>query len=391
MTSDKSMSDRPRIPQLDGMRGFAFLLVFIAHLQLPPGFSDVHPWLERIKELGWIGVPLFFVLSGYLITELALREGEDFSLLRFYARRMLRLWPLYFTAAILAIAMWNLSVLREIGVATSPNWAVSLFTFTLNFAARARSAALGSLGFLIVFWTLAVEEQFYALWAPVLRWCPRRATLFAALAIVVISLIVRFAAKFTGPFLIYRMQTLIDFGPIMLGCALALLGMGRFSFGPLASNVFLTALLLAACPIAYCEWPFPTDTVRSGMLLTVVDFYCLLLLFLALCGTGLLRRFFEWRPMRALGDLSYAGYVIHFGLFIFYYRAVKWRAPALAIASPIASVALDAAIVFGFTLLFARGWLALEVPFRHARARLSLKSPRAPRLESAYDTNLRGH
>lgn len=377
-------NDVYRIAQLDGLRGFAFLLIFIVHLKLPSGFSDAHPLLECIKEFGWVGVPIFFVLSGYLITELALREGRDFSLPRFYARRALRLWPLYFTAAILAMLAWKVPFLRETQTAASPDWALPLFSFTLNFALRAQWAPLASLGFLIVFWTLAVEEQFYASWAPVLRWCSRRTILFVCLGIIVASLIARFSGQFLGFFLIYRMNTLTNFGPIMLGCTLALMGKDRFRLSSSFANAILVALIIGALIIAYLEWPFPTDTLRGGALLTAVDFCSFLLVFLALFGLGILRGFFAWRPMRALGDLSYAGYVIHLGIFYFYYGAAKSWLPIFAFdRSPAASVAQDAAILLASTLLCASCWYSLEAPFRHARVRL--RSPAARRPFEASD------
>jgi peptidoglycan/LPS O-acetylase OafA/YrhL len=72
----------------------------------------MHPWLLAIKELGWIGVPIFFILSGYLITALALEEGNRFSVSRFYARRALRLWPLFFTVVALGLLAWQSPRLR---------------------------------------------------------------------------------------------------------------------------------------------------------------------------------------------------------------------------------------------------------------------------------------
>jgi peptidoglycan/LPS O-acetylase OafA/YrhL len=349
------------------------LLIFIVHLKLPSELTAEHPWLERMKEFGWIGVPVFFVLSGYLITALALEEGKDFSVWRFYARRALRLWPLYFIAALLAIAAWQVPLLRAIHVGTSPHWAMPLFTFTLNFAVRSNWAPWEAIGLAAVFWTLAVEEQFYALWAPVVRWCSDQSLILIALAIVLASLITRFTIQFSDYFLFFRMSTLVSFGPIMLGCTLALIGVRQFNLSSAASNALLIALIVAAFIIAFYEWPFPTDSLHSGLLLTAVDLYCLVLIILALCGSGVVR-LLVWRPLRRLGDLSYASYVMHLGIFYFYYNAARSWLPSLArVASPAALVALDAVILFALTLTLARVWYALETPLRELRARLRVQ------------------
>src|SRR5690348_1254157 len=155
-----SAPERDRIRGLDGMRGLAFLLVFAVHLQLPASLKR-YPGIEKLKEAGWIGVSIFFVISGYLITRLCLEE-ETFSLCRFYARRSLRLFPLYFITIAAALLAWRIPLLRQVRIAAAPEWAVPLATFTTNF--KLHSDSLIALGACVVFWTLAVEEQFYVVW-----------------------------------------------------------------------------------------------------------------------------------------------------------------------------------------------------------------------------------
>ncbi len=89
---------------LDGLRFFAFLAVFISHATLFLGYSNLSPAFYSIKKYilvnGDVGVSFFFVLSGFLITYLLLKEKDGYgkiSLKNFYIRRILRIWPVYFT------------------------------------------------------------------------------------------------------------------------------------------------------------------------------------------------------------------------------------------------------------------------------------------------------
>ncbi len=83
-------------PELDGLRGVAILLVLCVHfIKAPAQASTATIWAERIAEVGWSGVSLFFVLSGYLITSILLRaKGKSYYYRDFFVRRSLRIFPL---------------------------------------------------------------------------------------------------------------------------------------------------------------------------------------------------------------------------------------------------------------------------------------------------------
>jgi peptidoglycan/LPS O-acetylase OafA/YrhL len=145
------------IPELDGLRFLAFLLVFI-HNALPV-LSDTY--LEAISAYGWVGVDLFFCLSAFLITKLLVIENErrgGINIRNFYARRALRIWPLYFfyiglaSAIVVAGEGWSTGLLKHIA---------GLSTFTFNFV---YFLLLPSPLLLFVhLWTISYEEQFYAI------------------------------------------------------------------------------------------------------------------------------------------------------------------------------------------------------------------------------------
>lgn len=139
-----------RLNGLDTLRAFAILLVLVYHYWTVVSNELLFGYLTRI---GWIGVDLFFVLSGYLIGDQILKaraDDENFSLKNFYARRLLRTLPNYYVALGLYFALPTLLA----GTYTAPLW--QFFSFTQNFEMRPGQTFTHS-------WSLCVEEQFYLL------------------------------------------------------------------------------------------------------------------------------------------------------------------------------------------------------------------------------------
>ncbi len=147
----------PRFPELDGMRGIAVLMVFCHHITL---FNAEGPWnalqgfLKRACGPGHAGVDVFFVLSGFLITSILLRERTSASYYRdFYWKRVLRVLPLYLLVLLLLL----------IFVRHSASYVLLALFFLANFA------SVLHIYLITPFWSLAVEEQFYLIWPMVVR------------------------------------------------------------------------------------------------------------------------------------------------------------------------------------------------------------------------------
>jgi peptidoglycan/LPS O-acetylase OafA/YrhL len=155
-----------RLPQLDGVRGIAILLVMLVNT------SDKYPalHLDHLVGNGWMGVDLFFALSGFLITGILLdTKGSPNYFKNFYARRALRILPLYYSILLLmfvVIPLLRPSDARTIFERSSPWWAYPLFL--QNFLVAVSTLAAGPLG---TTWSLAIEEQFYLLWPLIVRYC----------------------------------------------------------------------------------------------------------------------------------------------------------------------------------------------------------------------------
>ena len=146
-----------RLPSLDGLRAVSIVLVLGAHLTGTRYYPVPDSWV--FHEYAQLGVRIFFVISGFLITSLLLKEREKtgrVDLRGFYRRRFYRIMPVaYLYMLTVAITAWGTLPVRDIAGA---------FTYTINFNTHA-TWLLGH------FWSLANEEQFYLLWPCVLAFC----------------------------------------------------------------------------------------------------------------------------------------------------------------------------------------------------------------------------
>ena len=143
-------SSAPRVYGLDTLRALAIVLVVLHHYVLFVSHADTFGW---VGEIGWVGVDLFFALSGYLIGNqifAAMRGGQGFSLRHFYARRLLRTLPNYYVV----LALYFLWPWFRNGLELPPLWKFLSFTQNINLnPGTAFSHA----------WSLCIEEQFYLL------------------------------------------------------------------------------------------------------------------------------------------------------------------------------------------------------------------------------------
>lgn len=188
-----------RIPVLDGIRGVAILLVMLLHLQTLGTVGTTLPWERFYGDLvgfGWIGVDLFFVLSGFLITGILYDSRESRYYFRvFYGRRTVRIFPLYYAAltVFLLVDPFVVAHLHGITLAGLENTnAANLFTWTylLNWYE-------GYKGFNAVahplqhFWSLAVEEQFYLVWPFLVLKLARRRLMGVCFGLMALALTLR--------------------------------------------------------------------------------------------------------------------------------------------------------------------------------------------------------
>ena len=293
-----------RLPALDGLRAAAIALVMASHAPAP---------FPAGRFPGDLGVTLFFVLSGFLITRLLLREWDatgDLSLRAFLTRRVLRIFPAYY--AFLAVWLVAAVLLHK---PSEPAHVAAGFTYTVNYYQAITGRAAGLIAHA---WSLAVEEQFYLLWPPLLllllrRGGPRRAGVLLAAAIVAVGawrcyLLLGAGA---GPVYVYNAFD-TRFDALATGCLLAVLLRdprivpGVRAIGGSAWMPALTAVAVLAphvrAPLPFRYGPgFSLDAILCAVLLAQV---------LAVGGEGAWR-VLSWRPVRWIGALSYSLYLYH--------------------------------------------------------------------------------
>jgi peptidoglycan/LPS O-acetylase OafA/YrhL len=179
------------VPELDGVRGIAILLVLAFHTS----------GLERWAAFGWCGVDLFFVLSGFLLTGVLLDGAAARRRARtFYVRRALRILPLYYVAigaALVVVPLIAPSLAGEARrLAAHQGW---LWTYTANWPIGMQGTdPVAPLPFVVHFWSLAIEEQFYLAWPLVIWYASRRQAVIIAWIAIVGALVCRAALLAIG-------------------------------------------------------------------------------------------------------------------------------------------------------------------------------------------------
>lgn len=180
---------RGHISALDGIRGIAILLVLFFHC-----FENVKIFpFNIISEIGWVGVDLFFVLSGFLITGILVDTNKrDNYFTAFIAKRALRILPLYYLCLLIAFITVSLPGAARINPVLDPRHlesAIYYLTFTQNLYFSYNGWGITDL--LNHFWSLAVEEQFYLFWPVIIYYLSRSQVLLVCGLLIITSLIVR--------------------------------------------------------------------------------------------------------------------------------------------------------------------------------------------------------
>ncbi|HEY2822504.1 MAG TPA: acyltransferase [Candidatus Acidoferrum sp.] len=264
---------RAKIPQLDALRGIAILLVIAHNATLHYGTTSyLHPLFDR----GWMGVDLFFVLSGFLISGILLDTKESPNYFKnFYARRILRIWPLYYCLlAFMFLVLPRVSAAEGVTIfaKSSPWWAYPLFL--QNFLLPLSTDAAGPLG---VTWSLAIEEQFYLVWPIIVRFLSRRQVAIVALVGIAASPVLRYFLAAHHVHIYANFFCRLD--GLMLGAFLAALVRSKDFVRERFVGVALAVLVVAA-PLAvvmdlrHAEWiVFSFTSLAAGALVYLAMFW----------------------------------------------------------------------------------------------------------------------
>jgi peptidoglycan/LPS O-acetylase OafA/YrhL len=376
-------AERPRIPELDGIRGLAILLVLVWHyfstlVQPEPG-----SWLRIAKlagGLGWSGVDLFFVLSGFLLGGILLEHRDSPQYFKaFYARRACRILPLYYLLVLaFAIVRAPMQGTPNAGFAhlfdhPMPLW--SYLTFTQNFA---MAFAENFVGFgapaLSATWSLAVEEQFYLFLPLLIRFVPRGPLPGVLILLIIAAPICRGllwseeAPGFAGFVL---MPARAD--ALLVG-VLAAVAIRDPAFPMVierhrvALRCVIAALFCGMLVQAIYGRRLPHIASHLASHLWIAAFYGLLIVWTSAKPSSALGAVMRFPALRALGVVSFAVYLFHVPVLGTVFALARGQPPTLRAASDAMLVLASVVVTIG---LAALSWHIFEKPLLRLGHRLN--------------------
>ena len=387
-SSEVRITASGHIPVLDGLRGVAILMVLIGHFYRKSFISEAYPGtvtniVGRIVAMNGYGVELFFVLSGFLITGILLDTRQEEGFFRkFYMRRILRIFPLYYGA--LAVVLFILPHFVEFdeGARRIAAHQVWLWTYMVNYPAAGWIWDDSQLFYLGHFWSLAVEEHFYLIWPAVVALVSRRGLYAVCASLIGVGIACRLLLALQGADAptFFQWTTLQKLDGLVAGALLAavlrdasltsLLPTGR-AFRWMFGSAGFALLIYVWMPRT---WHIPALSVFTELL--VAFFFGLLLLqALRLQHHQALHRIFTTRLLVMFGKYSYGIYVIHgilrpcfervfdptgysqrFGL-PFFYQFVYW----------LLTIAISFVLAYVSYQFFEKRFLAFKSHFEYSR------------------------
>ena len=355
---------RSHYPALDGLRGIAILLVVFYH-----NFGFINYFF-----FGWLGVDLFFVLSGFLITDILLKTKNAPNYLRnFYLRRVLRIFPLYYLALVLfffiipalAPKILNLHYYIQNQIwfwAYLQNWLFIFHPTPVN------TAALNH------FWSLAVEEQFYLVW-------PFIILLFKKPKFLIYLLITLLIGVITLRFILWTFQienlayfnlyTFSRIDGICIGSLLAVLRTVNYK----AINKYFTFIVFGLAALNFVFYFFNKQNQFSYPYLAIAGYTTFAVLFGLLVNEGierqdtLISRFLSSPLFRFFGMISYSLYIFHWPVYLMLSPSLtKWLGQNIdstdsSIAASIIATILSVLLAWASFHFFEKRFLSLKKKF----------------------------
>lgn len=358
-------------PNLNALRCIAALLVVVHHIeQIKSTLGLTSNWkIPFIQHAGKLGVVLFFVLSGFLITYLLLLEIEvkkTISIRDFYIRRILRIWPLYFLIILSALFIFpNIHFLTLPGLEKDIVWSnlmLKLFLF-IFFLPNLVLTQFGVIPFASQTWSIGVEEQFYLFW-PVLTKYVRKKVVFIILVItgyISIGFILRYFSSNDNISSLYKFWASTPVDCMAIGALFSVICYNKHSIYPLLKkiifnrflqfSVFILVTILIATGFYFRYFNFEIYSVLFGIIIAnlALNKKCIINL--------------ELKPLNYLGKISYGLYMYHpivivlaiKVLYSFYYTADFYLYPACIVLT-----ILLASLSYHF---FEKTFLSLKLKF----------------------------
>jgi peptidoglycan/LPS O-acetylase OafA/YrhL len=313
------------IPALDGIRGVAVMWVFTSHFHLivspDPFFKEVTPWefINRTFDAGFLGVDIFFVLSGFLITSLLLKErsnNQSGMVSRFYKRRALRLLP-----ALYALLIVNFFVSRwenfPMNIQWRTTWHALLYLNNWNIVWHPR-ATQNDLGHL---WSLGIEEQFYIVWPIVmiviaaLKTPPKIAVFLTAIFAVIVAWHRLELWNHGASWRLLYVRTDARVDSLLIGASFAFV----YRYYRVPSEILNFLATSSFIGLIYMTYRFGSVPLHPFLFqggFTVIAVLAGTIILAATEGAWFANRILISRPLTIIGKISYGLYLWHLPVFV---------------------------------------------------------------------------
>lgn len=354
-----TVAGNPYFKHLDGVRTIAVLMVVWHH------------WYEKPSPLhisGSLGVGMFFVLSGFLITNILLRQQEAFQsglagiqsriLKTFYIRRTIRIFPIYYlyVAGLLIVGAGHS---REIWP-----WLLGYgYNFLLFFTNNWYS------GYVEHLWSLAIEEQYYLIWPFLILSCPPKYNWHLVLGFIVLAMVTKAALYLHAPATQFSKFPVCQFDAFGVGSALSLLWLRDKPIPYAAAFMWLFWIITLSIKLHWIQF---YGLSFIGQVIPFFSIGCAFFIYLAAKGIrGIPGYFFENSFVSYLGKISYGIYLYH----LFVPDFVKWSFRSNGMEIP--SIEILWMIYSGLTLLIcSASWFLIEKPINQLKDRFAYKPDR---------------
>lgn len=312
---------REYLPALDGIRGLAIILVMLYHFSIPFQLSGhlnlIDSFVGIVLQVGWVGVDLFFVLSGFLITGILYdTAGKDSYLKNFFVRRFLRIFPLYYLMLFMLIIIIPIFIPS---LASKTDQMVENQAWFWSYLINWRISYLGTFegiqgGYM---WSLALEEQFYLIW-PFFILFFRKKIIFSCFTLIIIFAFMRIGLLLEGVSAtsVYTM-TFTHLDALLIGSIIAVARredkIKKHHIKAFSVLSFLSVLVVLAIIVFTGKFVFYQKSVAYIGLLAVaiISGYVLIKTVYSESNRGWCSRFFSLSLLQEFGKLCYGLYLFH--------------------------------------------------------------------------------